>query len=174
MMPGEMGHPIVTLAQQSILHYLIHGQLLVSPGSLCAEMEGRAGVFVSLKKQGMLRGCIGTCAPTQPTLAREIIQNAVSAATADPRFPPLSLHELQDVEISVDVLSKPEKVAGVEALDPKRYGVIVRAGKDMGVLLPDLPQIKTAGEQVQIARRKAGIGADDPADIYRFEVIRYR
>ena len=172
-MRGEMEHPIVGLARHSILHYLTHGQLLEAPPELCAEMRGRAGVFVSLKKGGLLRGCIGTCVAVQLNIAGEIIQNAVSSATADPRFPPLVPEELAELEISVDVLTKPEPVAGLEALDPQRYGVVVRSGQQVGVLLPNLPQVKTAEEQMVIARRKAGIRPDDPAEIYRFEVIRY-
>ena len=166
-------HPTVALARQTLLHYLMHRELLDPPPDLPADMQRRAGVFVSLKKQGMLRGCIGTCVPTQANIAREIIHNTVSAATADPRFPVLMWEELEGLEISVDVLTPPERVANPEALDPTRYGVIVRTGERVGVLLPDLPQVKTPSEQVLIARRKAGIAPDDAAEIYRFEVERY-
>lgn len=167
-------HPLIALARQSILYYLTHGCLLDPPHESPADMQRRAGVFVSLKKGGMLRGCIGTCVPTQVNIAREIIQNAVSAATADPRFPSLMPDELEGLEISVDVLTPPETVAGLEALDPKRYGVIVRMGEHAGVLLPDLPHVKTAAEQLAIARRKAGISLEEPAEISRFEVERYQ
>ncbi len=167
-------HLIVALARQAILHYLTHGRFLDPPRDLPPVMQGRAGVFVSLKQGGLLRGCIGTCIPTQPNIAREIIRSAASAATADPRFPPLSLQELEALEMSVDVLTLPERVADGEALDPKRYGVIVRAGERVGVLLPDLPQITTAEQQLAVARRKAGIGPDDPIEIQRFEITRYR
>jgi len=136
-------------------------------------MKQRAGTFVSLHKRGALRGCIGTFEPTCPNVAEEIIQNAISAATRDPRFPPVQDSELDDLEISVDVLSPPEPVESMAELDPERYGVIVESGWRRGLLLPDLEGVDTAEYQVEIARRKAGIGAHEPVQLYRFEVKRY-
>jgi AmmeMemoRadiSam system protein A len=172
-MSHEPEHAVVALARQSILYYLTDGGLLAPPCELPSEWLKSTGVFVSLRKKGTLRGCIGTCLPTQPNLACEIIQNAVNAAIADPRFPPLTLVELDGVTISVDVLTCPEKVDGIVHLDPQRYGVIVRAGPRVGVLLPDIPEVTSAEQQVAIARRKADIRPDEPVEIYRFEVIRY-
>jgi AmmeMemoRadiSam system protein A len=166
-------HALVSLARQAIRHILTTGEQLIPTDELCIEWQRPAGAFVSLKRQGELRGCIGTCVATQPTLVQEIIQNAVGAATADPRFPPVTLDALEDIAISVDVLTPPEKVEGEEQLDPKRYGVIVRAGEYGAVLLPDIPQVTTVERQVAIARRKAGICPDEPVEIYRFEVTRY-
>jgi AmmeMemoRadiSam system protein A len=166
-------HAPVSLARQSILHYLTQGALLEPPSPLAPEMCRQAGAFVSLTKRGKLRGCIGTCLPTQPTLAQEILRNAVVAAVADPRFPPLTLDELDEVEIAVDVLAPPEKVTDTAQLDPRRYGVIVRAAERVGVLLPDIPQVTSVEAQLAIARLKAGIRPDEPVDIYRFEVTRY-
>jgi uncharacterized protein (TIGR00296 family) len=110
---------------------------------------------------------------TQPNVILEIIENAVSAATADPRFPPLILDEMEEMDVSVDILLPPERVENEAQLDPKRYGVIVRAGKREGVLLPDIPQILTVERQMAIARLKAGIRPDEPVELYRFEVTRY-
>jgi AmmeMemoRadiSam system protein A len=172
-MSHEAEHAVVALARQSILHYLTNGGLLDPPRELPPEWLTSAGVFVCLKKRGRLRGCIGTCLPTQANLACEIIQNAVHAAIADPRFPPLTLVELDGLKIAVDVLTYPEKVDGIVHLDPQRYGVIVRAGPGVGVLLPDIPEVASAEQQVAIARRKAGIRPDEPVEIYRFEVMRY-
>lgn len=166
-------HALVALARQSILYYLTQGELLKPPADLPPDMLEPAGVFVSLKSQGRLRGCIGTCLPTQPTVALEVLHNAVGAAIADPRFPPLTLDEVAVVEISVDVLTQPEPVIHTAQLDPKRYGVIVQAGAHVGVLLPDIPEITTVEQQLAIARLKAGIPPDEPAMIYRFEVSRY-
>jgi AmmeMemoRadiSam system protein A len=166
-------HTFVWLARQAILHYLSMGEYLKAPDEFPLELQNPAGAFVSLKQHGALRGCIGTCVPTQPNLVQEIIQNAVGAAIADPRFPPVTLHEMEEMDISVDVLASREKVDGVEQLDPKRYGVIVVAGGHGGVLLPDIPQVTTAEIQVAIARQKAGIRPDEPVEIYRFEVTRY-
>jgi AmmeMemoRadiSam system protein A len=166
-------HTLVSLARQAILHYLTTGEYPKPLDEVPTEWRRPAGVFVSLKRHGALRGCIGTCVPTQPNLVQEIIQNAVGAAIADPRFPPVALDDVEEMDISVDVLASPEKVDGVEQLDPKRYGVIVRAGERGGVLLPDIPQVTTAEIQLTIARRKAGIQPSEPVEIYRFEVTRY-
>ncbi len=166
-------HPLVELARYTIVRYVREGSRGQPPGELTPEMEQRAGVFVSLHKRGALRGCIGTLEPTSVNAAEEIMQNAISAATRDPRFPPVQASELDELEISVDVLSAPEPIESIAQLDPKRYGVIVQSGWRRGVLLPDLEGIDTAEYQVQIARRKAGISSHEPVELYRFEVKRY-
>jgi len=121
-----------------------------------------------------LRGCIGTFEPTQANVAQEVIQNAVSAATRDPRFPPVSPRELDDLSISVDVLTPPERIQGIEDLDPKTCGVIVERGWQRGLLLPDLEGVDTPQQQVTIACHKAGIHPDEPKTLYRFRVKRYK
>jgi AmmeMemoRadiSam system protein A len=136
-------------------------------------MRRRAGAFVSIKKLGDLRGCIGTIEPTCDDLAQEIIHNAVAAATRDPRFEPIDESELPYLSYSVDVLSPPEPVNGPEELDPRRYGVVVQSGRRRGLLLPDLPGVDSVEEQVGIARSKAGILPGEPVDLYRFQVERY-
>ena len=135
--------------------------------------QNRAGVFVSIHKDGKLRGCIGTFLPTRDSIAQEIISNAVSAATRDPRFDPVRPDELDRLEINVDVLSAPEKISGPEELDVKRYGVIVSSGGKRGLLLPDLDGVDTVDEQVDIARRKGGIREGEPVTLERFEVVRH-
>ncbi len=133
----------------------------------------KAGVFVSLKKRGELRGCIGTIAPTCRNIIHEIIQNAISAAAKDPRFDPVRPDELPLLVYSVDVLGEPEKVASMDELDAGRYGVIVTRGFRRGLLLPDLEGVDTPEEQIRIALRKAGISPDESFTIQRFEVVRY-
>lgn len=133
----------------------------------------RAGVFVSLKKFGDLRGCIGTTAPTTASLADEIIQNAISAGTQDPRFNPVTADELDDLVYSVDVLGEPEPIKDRRELDPAVYGVIVRSGGRSGLLLPALEGVETVEEQLAIACRKAGISHDENYSIQRFKVKRY-
>ena len=162
------------LARQSLAYYLQHGRLMDRPAVLPVMLQGQAGAFVSLKKRGQLRGCIGTYAPTQPTIAEEIIRNAVSAGTEDPRFKPVSLAELAEMEISVDTLAAPEAINGLDKLDPRKYGVIVRRGRRSGLLLPDLEGVDTAEQQVAIAMEKAGIAPDQEIDLYRFTVTRYK
>ena len=136
-------------------------------------LRRQAGVFVSIHKDGKLRGCIGTFLPTRDSIAQEIISNAVSAATRDPRFDPIRPEELKWLEINVDVLSTPEKISGPEELDVKKYGVIVSCGSRRGLLLPDLDGVDTVEEQVGIARRKGGIREGEPVTLERFEVVRH-
>ena len=171
-------HPLVQLARQTIESHVRHHKKPQPPEpstlESTAEMQERAGVFVSLHKHGSLRGCIGTFEPTTPNVAQEIMQNAVSSATRDPRFAPVQLSELADLEINVDVLTAPEPIQGPDELDPKRYGVIVESGWRRGLLLPDLEGVDTVDYQLSVARRKAGIGPREPVKLYRFEVRRYR
>jgi len=170
---GTERHSLVELAWSTIVQYVRERETILAPEELTPEMQQEAGVFVSLHKHGALRGCIGTFEPTSPNVALEIIRNAIGAATRDPRFPPVQASELDDLEISVDVLSPPEPIESVAELDPKRFGVIVQSGWRRGLLLPDLEGVDTAEDQIGIARRKAGIGLSEQVQLYRFEVKRY-
>lgn len=170
---GESVH--VRLARETLETFVREGRTISVPQWVPAEFRTRrAGAFVSLKKDGMLRGCIGTIGPVRVNLAEEIINNAVSAGIHDPRFPSVSEDELKDLVYSVDVLGPPEKIDSMEELDVKRYGVIVTSGFRRGLLLPDLEGIDTPPQQVDIALQKAGIGRSEPFEMQRFEVIRYR
>lgn len=164
----------VRLARETIEAYIREGRRAALPKEVSPELKAPAGVFVSLKKQGQLRGCIGTIAPTRPSAAEEILQNAISAAVNDPRFPEVRADELDELEYSVDILGAPEPIEGLEELDPSRYGVIVSRGERRGLLLPDLEGIDTAEEQVAIAKQKAGIKPGEPVQLERFEVVRYK
>lgn len=164
--------PIVKLARQAVEAYVREGETF-QPSELVPEMKEKAGVFVSIHKRDDLRGCIGTFEPTTASIAEEIITNAISSATRDPRFPPVTVDELKDLDYSVDVLTSPEPVESRDQLDPKKYGVIVQAGYRRGLLLPDLEGVETVERQIDICRQKAGIGADEPVKLYRFEVKRY-
>ena len=148
-------------------------QALLDGGDACELLETRAGAFVSIHEFGRLRGCIGTIAPTANCLASEILHNAVSASTGDPRFPPIGPGELDDLVINVDVLGDPEPIASIGELDVKRYGVIVTSGWKRGLLLPDLDGVDTPEQQVDIARQKAGIGKRESFSMQRFEVVRH-
>lgn len=170
----ESSDPMVRLAISTLENYVRTGTKISLPEGLPKEMlNNRAGVFVSLKKYGELRGCIGTIAPTTPSVAEEIIQNAISAGTRDPRFEPVAEEELEELVYSVDVLDKPEPIASKEELDVKRYGVIVRSGYRTGLLLPNLEGVDTVEEQIGIALRKAGIRSSEKYSMERFEVIRH-
>lgn len=162
------------MARKTIEEYLRQGRVSRPDIQLQEGLPAKAATFVSLKKHGMLRGCIGTLMPQAPTLAEEVQHNAIAAATQDPRFPPVHISEVPELEISVDVLTPPEPVRGQEELDPKRYGVIVESGWKKGVLLPDLEGVDSVEEQMEIVRRKAGILENEPCRIYRFEVQRFK
>lgn len=164
----------VQLARKTIEKYIISGRTPEVTIDLPAELqERRAGAFVSIKKDGQLRGCIGTIQATQPNLATEIIENAVSASVRDPRFLPIEPEELESLVISVDVLGETEKISSPEQLDTKKYGVIVSKGRKRGLLLPNLEGIDTVEEQIAIAKQKAGIGAREEVELERFEVVRH-
>ena len=168
--------PWVRLARLSLETYVRTGKPLERlPDGLPRELtQERAGAFVSLHIGDRLRGCIGTTAPTTASVAWEIAQNAVSAYSRDPRFPPVRASELDQLEYSVDVLGAPEPVISAAQLDVKRYGVIVSCGMRRGLLLPDLDGVDTVEEQIDIARRKGGISAVEKYSLERFEVVRHR
>ena len=165
-------HPLVRLAKETIESY-VRDRTIPRPKELTPEMVERAGVFVSLKVGGLLRGCIGTYEPTKANVAEEVVENAISSATRDPRFPPVTPGELAELDYSVDVLTTPEPVEGEVELDPKRYGLIVESGGRKGLLLPDLEGVDSVERQIEICRSKAGILPNAPVQLYRFEVKRY-
>ncbi|MDP4088755.1 MAG: AmmeMemoRadiSam system protein A [Bacillota bacterium] len=164
----------VRLARQSLTTYITTGRELEEvPEYVTAEMrEKKRGVFVSLKKYGELRGCIGTFLPTTGSIAEEIMRNAIEAGLNDPRFGEVEEEELLDIDFSVDVLEEPVPAQRPE-LDPKRYGVIVSSGRKRGLLLPDLEGVDTVDEQLSIACQKAGIRAGEDYTIEKFEVVRH-
>jgi len=164
---------LVALARKALETYVNEGRKIKPDTGVSPLLQEPAGVFVSLKKHGQLRGCIGTVMPTTENVGYEIVNNAISAGTMDPRFEPVRPEELDDLVYSVDVLKPPEPVESLDQLDVKRYGVIVRSGRRSGLLLPNLEGIDTVEQQVAIARQKAGIGPDEPVRLERFEVIRY-
>lgn len=177
-------HPYPTLARKTIERYLNsghepnHAERAALPNDLTGDpsvWSPRKGCFVSIKKKdGALRGCIGTFMPTQKNIGEEIIANAISAAVHDPRFPPLQPGELDNIRISVDVLNEPERVVSGMELNPKVYGVIVAKEGRRGLLLPDLEGVDRVAQQLAIAAQKAEIRNLEGAEIYRFTVSRYK
>ena len=170
----EKEDPYVRLARETVESHVLGRGTPREPEWATEEMKKeRAGVFVSIHKDGRLRGCIGTFLPTRKSISAEIISNAVSAASRDPRFDPIAPEELKRLEISVDVLTAPERIDGPEDLDVKKYGVIVSCGARRGLLLPDLDGVDTVEEQVDIAMRKGGIRRGEKITLERFEVVRH-
>jgi AmmeMemoRadiSam system protein A len=170
-------HPLVQLARQAIELYVTRKALPDLAPDLPAEMQRPAGAFVTIHRHGDLRGCIGTIQPTCDSVAEEVIQNAISAATRDPRFPAIRRDELASLDVKVDVLSEPEEVHGLDELDPHRYGLIVQSEVQpwrRGLLLPDLEGIDSVEKQVYWTRyHKAGItDPKEPVKMFRFEVNR--
>ena len=164
----------VKLARASVESWVLDRKRLVCPPDLPPEMrEKRAGAFVSLHENGQLRGCIGTIAATRKNVAEEIIENAISACSRDPRFAPVRAAELKSLDVSVDVLGEAEDIASPAELDVKRYGVIVTNGRKRGLLLPDLDGVDTVEDQIRIACQKAGIRPAENYALQRFEVVRH-
>ena len=164
----------VNLARASAEYFVKNGEVMPLPDDVPPELlNTKAGAFVSVHKFGALRGCIGTIASTQKNLALEIIENAVSAVSKDPRFEPVTEDELKYLDINVDVLGEAEPIKSEAELDVKKYGVIVQSGYKRGLLLPDLDGVDTVEQQVSIARRKGGIAPGDKVDLFRFEVVRH-
>ena len=165
----------IKLAKDTIETYLNSGKIMAVPAGLPKEMlTKQAGVFVSLHRHGQLRGCIGTLEATTENIAAEIIQNALSAALEDPRFNALDKSEIEDLEISVDILNPAEKVKDRTELDIKKYGIICLSGHNKGLLLPDIEGISSVDEQIEIACQKGGINPQKGKfDIYKFTVTRH-
>ncbi len=162
------------LARESLEYYINNGKYMDIPEYVDSEMLSlRMPVFVSIKKFGELRGCIGSTSPIKNNLAEEIIYFAVEAGTKDPRFPPVTEEELPFLSYSVDVLMPAQKVKSLSELDPKKYGIIVESGFRRGLLLPDIEGVDTVRDQIRIALNKAGIGEHEKYDISKFEVIRH-
>lgn len=167
-------NPYVRLARENLNYYFSHGKKITEISSLSQELlNERHGVFVSLKKFGHLRGCIGTILPTTDSVGEEIIRNSIEAAIHDPRFPAILEDEMKDIDISVDILMDPVSCKKQD-LDPKKYGVIVSLGSRRGLLLPDLEGVDTVDEQLKIACDKGDIDFDEDYNIEKFEVIRYK
>ena len=157
-------------ARQAILSHLTGGH-----PSTPASSPLRAGVFVTLRdRRGNLRGCVGSVHPTLDSVIAETARSAVLAATQDPRFGPVSKEELETLTIEVSVLGKEERVASTADLCPRRFGVIVRSGPKRGILLPDIDGIDDTETQLAIAKDKAKIGPEEPVEISRFQVHKFR
>ncbi len=175
MTTTSTSHPLVRLAGAAIETY-VREQRRLRPEEAPEPVTGdAAGVFVTIHEAStrMLRGCIGTIEPQESSLAQEVINNAIAAATRDPRFPAIAPDELAGLVIDVSVLYPPESIDSIASLDPKRYGVIVERGGRRGLLLPDIEGIDDVETQVSYARQKAWIRPEEPVKLYRFLVEKY-
>lgn len=168
-------HPLVQLAKEAIETYIKSGEIISVPKNFPEEfLKKRSGVFVTIKKNNELRGCIGTYLPQRSNIAEEVIFNAVASATQDWRFFPVEEDELPYLSYIVYILSEPQLVKDLNELDPKKYGIIVKSNGKVGLLLPDLEGIDTIDEQISIACKKAGIDpTKEKISIYKFSVEKY-
>ncbi len=169
----DLANPYLRLARESLTYFLATGKYMDTPSYVTEDMlTEKRGVFVSLKMEDQLRGCIGTVFPTTKNVAEEIIRNAVEAGR-DPRFIPVTQDELEELDFSVDILTEPEETTR-EDLEPEKFGVIVRSEDKSGLLLPNLEGVDTVEEQLSIALQKGEIHGDEEYIIERFEVIRHK
>lgn len=168
-MSANEPHPLIRLAKESIKEN-IEGRTLFLPVELDEKYGAAAGLFVTLKKDGQLRGCIGSLNPREKTLAREVARNARLAASKDPRFPEVALDELDRLTIQIEVITPPEPVENPHSLDPAVDGLIVRSGKKQGVLLPGLEGVDTVDQQIAICRKKGEIRPEEKEEYFTFRV----
>ncbi|MDI6861602.1 MAG: AmmeMemoRadiSam system protein A [Caldisericia bacterium] len=168
-------HKLVKLAKNSVELYVKERKIFVPDLDEYKEyLNVRKGAFVTIHKGKDLRGCIGTYLPTRENVIEEIVYNAISAATEDPRFDPVSPKELDELTYSVDLLEEPQEVKDLSELDPQIYGVIVVKGFRRGLLLPQIEGVDSVEEQLRIAKIKAGIHPlDKDVKIYKFKVTRF-
>ncbi len=168
------GRVALALARESVERYVRTGSIADPPPDLPVELRHPRGAFVTLRVRGHLRGCVGTVAPARGEVAREIVASAIAAACTDPRFPPVRPDELGDLEYEVDIVEQLEAVKDLTELEPRLYGVLVEADGRRGVLLPDLPGVDTAEQQLAIAVSKAGLPPEARVQLHRFRVRRFR
>lgn len=170
-----MNNYYINLAKSAVEIFIKEGRVMETPKDLPEEILGRrSGVFVSIEKNGELRGCIGTYLPTRKNVAEEIIHNAIVAASADYRFAAINKKELAELSYTIYLLSEPELAKDISELDPKKFGVIVKKAPDKaGLLLPDLEGVDTPERQLEIACQKGGIDPAEEPIIYRFSVQKF-
>jgi len=173
MLDKEQRGKLLKLARDSIKEFLRTGKKLEVTES-DPVLTRDAGAFVTLHKDGELRGCIGNFTGRDP-LYINIRDMAVEAATGDPRFPPVTLKEMDDIDIEISVLSTPEKAKSAEEVELGRHGVMVKKGFRGGVFLPQVAT-ETGWSKEEflstLCTHKAGISADSwkdgSAEIYTF------
>lgn len=170
----EESHYFIKLAIEAIKVYVETGKIIKPHVEEHPELKKKAGLFVSLKKNGELRGCIGTLEPTTSNIGYEIVQNAISSATKDTRFNPVTIDEVEKLTCSIDVMGEPDIIHNVSELDPSKYGIIVKCGMRQGLLLPNLHGVTTVEEQIAVAKSKAHVAPEEYVEIYKFETRRYK
>ncbi|MCD4679665.1 MAG: AmmeMemoRadiSam system protein A [Bacteroidales bacterium] len=167
------------IALQTIISHIMEGEVTEIPDNeIPSELKAKKSCFVTLHNiDGELRGCVGTLTPYMNNLYEEIIQNSISAATKDSRFEAVSEKELDDICLSVSVLSEPYPIDSFTELDPKKKGLIVKLqGKTQAVLLPNIKGIDTVEDQIYKLKKKGGIEDVDNEllEFYAFTAKEYK
>lgn len=136
MLSEQAKKKLLEIARRSIEEYLKRGQV---PDFMAMEGEllENGAAFVTLHKEGMLRGCIGFTEPLRP-LYQTVRHCAIYAATQDNRFPPVTLPELEEIELEISVLSPLQKVENPEDIQVGYHGLMVCRGPARGLLLPQV------------------------------------
>ena len=182
----EEGRFLVKLARKAVEEYLKNGKVMAVPKDVSSKLMEKCGVFVTLnsfnQEKKELRGCIGFPYPTTP-LARAVIESAINSATQDPRFPPVSLDELDHIVFEVSVLTPPQLVKVQKPTDyPQKIkvgqdGLIVERSYYKGLLLPQVP-IEWNWEEEEFLCQccmKAGLSPDswllEGTKIYKFSCV---
>ena len=166
--PTDVAVDIQDLGRRAIDTYLRTRQLIDPPEPIPSDLQAPSAVFVTLRKDGELRGCVGSVRPTETTAAHELIRYAVASAVRDPRFDPVRLDEVDALLIKVQLLDPPEPIDNISQLNPHTYGIIVRSGDRQALLLPGIDGIETPEQQVFAACEKAGIDRHAPLELERF------
>ena len=182
----EEGKFLVNLARQTVTEILKNGKTLQVPNDVSSNLMELCGVFVTLnsvrKGTKRLRGCIGLPNPTTP-LAQAVKEAALSAATQDPRFPPVAPEELDHIVFEVSVLTPPERVTATKPIGyPSKIkvgqdGLIIEKGYHKGLLLPQVPVEWNWKEEEFLCQTaiKAGISPDSwllkDTKIYKFSCV---
>lgn len=166
------------LAKKAIENYIINGKVIQASKTLPKEMlKKKSGVFVTIKKNGKIRGCVGTWFPTKQNIAEEIINNAISAAINDYRFGIVQKKELPYLSYTVYILGKLQLVKNIKELNPKKYGVLVKTLTfpfKSALLLPDLEGIDSVEKQIVLVCQKGKINPlKEKFIIYKFKVEKH-
>lgn len=150
---------LLEIARKSLKEHF-EGRKFV-PGDLPESLQKERGAFVTLKKEGRLRGCIGYVRAIKP-LAQAVADLAVDSAVHDPRFPPLASSEIGDVDIQISAMTALEKIEDVNVIEVGKHGLYMKSGGYAGLLLPQVATEWGWDRDKFLAQTclKAGLGPD--------------
>ncbi|MEM2876400.1 MAG: TIGR00296 family protein [Candidatus Bathyarchaeia archaeon] len=178
----EEGVLLVRLARRAAEEYILNGKRIKAQVEVPQNLKEKCGVFVTIKKDGELRGCIGFPYPTYP-LVDAVIESSINSSTEDPRFPPVKPEELDEITFEVSILTPPRRleVKKVSEYPSKikvgRDGLIVKRGYYSGLLLPQVPVEWGWDEEEFLCQccLKAGLPPDcwlmKETEVYTFQAI---